>query len=272
MSGALRGLVLTGYGINCDLESAYALKMAGFEADRVHINQLVAGEVKLTDYRLFVVDGGFAWADDHGAGVLLAHRLKSNLAAELKAFIADGNLVIGICNGFQALVNLGLLPAFDGRWEREVALLANDCGNFRDDWVTLAFNPDCPSVFTRGLTTLELPIRHGEGKLYAEPAVIDRLERDNLVAARYADADGAPAGGKFPLNPNGSINDIAALSDPTGRVLGLMPHPEAYNHLTNHPQWAARVNALKRAGREVDWRGEGLALFDNARRYLVNQP
>lgn len=267
----VKGLVLTGYGMNCDYESAYALELCGFKAERVHINQLSSGEVSLADYRLLVVGGGFAWADDHGAGVLLAHRLKSGVARELKAFLDDGNLVIGICNGFQALVNLGLLPGFDDEWDREVALLANDCGNFRDDWVGLAFNPDCPSVFTTGLETMDMPVRHGEGKLWASPETIARLEADNLVAARYCLPDGSPARGAFPANPNGSLNDIAAICDPTGRVLGLMPHPECYNHLTNHPQWAARTDVIRRLGLEVNWRGEGLALFENAHRYLTEQ-
>jgi len=262
-----RGLVLTGFGINCDYETAHALELAGFEADLVHLNDLAADREKMDQYHLLVVPGGFSWADDHGAGVLLAHRLRS-LAGELKDFVDSGRLVIGICNGFQALVNLGILPALDNLWRREVALIANDCGNFRDDWVTLSFNPACPSVFTRGLETMDLPVRHGEGKLYARPETLIRLEEEHLVAARYAMPDGRPAKGRFPFNPNGSLGDIAALSDPSGRVLGVMPHPEAHHHLTNHPHWARRVDAVRRRGQAVDWRGDGLKIFDNARRCL----
>lgn len=270
MSGAgrFKGLVATGFGINCDYETAHALDSAGFAADRVHLNELAAGTKRLDDYHLLVVDGGFAWADDHGAGVLLALRIKTGFGEELKDFVASGRLVLGVCNGFQALVNLGILPASEGVWGREVALIANDCGNFRNDWVHLAFEADCPSVFTRGLAGLDLPVRHGEGKLYAEAGVLDRIEAANLVAARYAGADGKPAGGRFPDNPNGSLHDIAALSDPSGRVLGLMPHPEAFHHLTNHPHWPRLADAARRSGRELDWRGGGLALFDNARKYL----
>jgi len=264
----LRGLVLTGYGLNCDHETVFALEAAGFQARRVHINELVGRPALVAEFQLLVFGGGFAWADDHGAGVLLAHRVKTNLEAELKRFVDSGRLIIGICNGFQALVNLGILPALDGEWRREVALIANDCGNFRDDWVSLAVDPACPSVFTRGIERLDLPVRHGEGKFFAPPELLQRLEELHLVAARYSGPDGRPAGGRFPDNPNGSLHDVAALSDPSGRVLGIMPHPEAYNHLTNHPQWTLLADRVRRQGREVDWRGEGLRLFDNAYAYL----
>lgn len=263
-----KGLVLTGYGLNCDHETYYGLEAVGFEPIKVHINELVSGRVSLNDFHLIVFGGGFAWADDHGAGVLLAHRIRVNLEAGLREFVDSGRLVLGICNGFQALVNLGILPAFDGKWDREVALIANDCGNFRDQWVGLSFNPDCPSVMTAGLDYLELPVRHGEGKLFADEPVMARLEAENLVAARYAGPDGSPAGGGFPDNPNGSLNDIAALSDPSGRVLGLMPHPEQFNHLTNHPNWTLIADEARRAGREIDWTGDGLAIFENALTYL----
>ena len=268
MSTDPKALVLTGYGLNCDYETVHSLSVCGFQPRRVHINELVQGAVDLFDFHLLVFGGGFAWADDHGAGVLLAHRIRVNLEDRLKEFVDSGRLVLGICNGFQALVNLGILPALDPEWRREVALLANDCGNFRDQWVTLAFNPDCNSIWTKGIATLDVPIRHGEGKLFAQPGILTRLEKENLVAARYADQEGNPAQGRFPVNPNGSLNDIAALTDPSGRVLGLMPHPECFAHLTNHPHWTALADAKKRKGEEIDWRGGGLQLFRNARTYL----
>ena len=146
-------IVLTGYGLNCDYETDYALKIAGAESRRVHINELIkGGEVGhtevLKDYHILVFDGGFSWGDDHGAGVLLATRFKYNLGEQIKEFIADGKLIIGICNGFQAVVNLGLLPSFDGDYlSRKVALTFNDCGNFRDDWVNLK-SLKSPCVFT----------------------------------------------------------------------------------------------------------------------------
>jgi phosphoribosylformylglycinamidine (FGAM) synthase-like amidotransferase family enzyme len=162
-------LVLTGFGLNCDHETAYAFELAGATAKRAHINALIAGDVRLDDFQILAFGGGFSWGDDHGAGVIQALRLKTNIGDKLLDFVAAHKLVIGICNGFQTLVNLGLLPGIDGDYtRRSVALTYNDCGNFRDQWVRLKIDPDSPCVFTRGIKTLELPVRHGEGKFYAE--------------------------------------------------------------------------------------------------------
>ena len=274
-AGVPRALVLAGYGLNCDWETAYALELAGARAERVHINQLIVGEgnggrVKVEDYQILAFDGGFSWGDDHGAGVLLATRLLYNIGEELLAFIGAGKLVIAICNGFQAVVNLGLLPGFDGDYRsRRVALIGNDCGNFRNQWVHLAVNPGSPCVFTQGLEGLELPVRHGEGKLYAERSVIDTLVENNQVVLRYADRDGRPAGGRFPENPNGSREDIAGICDPTGRVFGLMPHPEAFNHWTNHPDWTRSKEAYRRRRQLYPEEGLGIQIFRNAVRYFT---
>ncbi|MBW1943508.1 MAG: phosphoribosylformylglycinamidine synthase subunit PurQ, partial [Deltaproteobacteria bacterium] len=168
----VRALIPTGYGLNCDYETDYALKMAGAESCRVHINELIKGESSLSgleQYHMMVVGGGFSWGDDHGAGVLLASKMKFNLGEKVAQFLEQGNLVIGICNGFQTLVNWGLLPGFDGNYqERRVAITYNDTGNFIDTWVRLKINPESPCVFTRGIPSIELPVRHGEGKFYAE--------------------------------------------------------------------------------------------------------
>ena len=243
-------LVLTGYGLNCDFETAYAFELAGAVPTRVHINSLISGEHSLRDYDILVFGGGFSWGDDHGAGVLEAARLRSNIGGGLLEFIDEGKLVIGICNGFQALVNLGLLPGFDRNYtSREVALTFNDRGNFRDDWVTLSGNPDASCVFTKGVTRLELPVRHGEGKFYASAEVIRRLIDNGQVVLQYAMPDGQAAQGQFPYNPNGSVHDIAGICDPTGRIFGLMPHPEAFNHWTNHPDWTRLKEVMKRQDR-----------------------
>ena len=167
-----RALVLYGYGLNCDYETQVALEWAGAEAVRVHTTDLLENPSTLWDYHLLAVPGGFSWGDDHGAGVILALRLKLALGSALQEFIATGRLVIGICNGFQVLVNLGLLPGLKGReGERLAALIPNDCGNFRDAWVHLQALPS-KCVFTQGLDLLELPVRHGEGKFYADPGVL----------------------------------------------------------------------------------------------------
>lgn len=270
-----RALVLTGYGLNCDLETQYALTLAGFKADRVHISELINPEVgqssqKLKDFHLLAFDGGFSWGDDHGAGVLLATRLKYKLKTDLEEFIAAGKLIIGICNGFQAMVNMGLLPGFRGQYDRrEVALLANDCGNFRNDWVKMRSNSESPCIFTRGIEFLELPIRHGEGKFYAPEEVLYQLQENYQVALSYVLPSGDRAEGQFPDNPNGSLLDIAGICDPTGRIFGLMPHPEAYHHFTQHPSWTLRKEMREREGKPLETEeGAGLKIFKNAFEYL----
>ncbi|MBI4775725.1 MAG: phosphoribosylformylglycinamidine synthase subunit PurQ [Deltaproteobacteria bacterium] len=275
MAEKIRALVLTGYGLNCDHETAYSLRLAGAEADRVHVNELVGVTAehrkRLSDYDMLIFDGGFSWGDDHGAGVLLALRLGAHLGPDIRNFLGEGKLVLGICNGFQALVNLGLLPGLDGDYTaRRVALTWNDCGNFQNRWVNLGVNTDSPCVFTRHIEGLELPVRHGEGKFVAEESVLDTLEKNAQIVVRYASPNGSPAGGHFPDNPNGSLRDIAGICDPTGRVFGLMPHPEAYNHWTNHPNWTYQKEVRRRRGiMDIESpEGAGIQLFRNAVEYL----
>ncbi len=250
----VKTLILTGYGLNCDNETAYAFELSGAQVTRVHINSLIDGSVGLGDFKIMVFGGGFSWGDDHGAGVICAVRMKTNIGENILEFIDKGNLVLGICNGFQNLVNLGLLPGLDNDYKkRSVAITFNDCGNFVDNWVTLKVNPKSPCIFTRGLDKLELPVRHGEGKFYSDSKTIEHLDESNQVAVRYAMPDGSPAENKFPFNPNGSLNDIAGICDPSGRIFGLMPHPEAYNHFTNHPDWTRNKEKAKRSKDRLDY-------------------
>jgi phosphoribosylformylglycinamidine synthase len=271
----VRALVLTGYGLNCDYETDYSLRLAGFDSHRIHINDLINGDERdvlcsLNHYHLMVFGGGFSWADDHGAGVLLASKLKNNLHGELERFITSGKCIIGICNGFQSLVNLGLLPGFDFDYqERRVALTYNDSGNFIDTWVNLRIEPRSPCIFTKGVRHIELPVRHGEGKFYASEDDIDRLISEGQVVMQYADAQGKSAQGKWPQNPNGSLRDIAGICDPSGRIFGLMPHPEAFNHATNHPDWTRRKSVQPRRGQaDQKEEGDGIQLFRNAVNYI----
>jgi phosphoribosylformylglycinamidine synthase len=263
---SVKALVLTGYGLNCDYETDFALRRAGAQSRRVHINDLIQGNENLDTYHILVFGGGFSWGDDHGAGVLFAAKMEFNLATQLERFIHSGGLVLGICNGFQALVNLGLLPALDKNYrERRVALIANSSGNFIDTWVAMQVNPQSPCVFTKGTSWIELPVRHGEGLFYASPEDMAALSRQNQVVLQYADGRGNLAKGSWPLNPNGSVNDVAGICDPTGRIFGLMPHPEAFNHFTNHPDWTRKKELLARQGLEIaDESGEGLQIFRNA--------
>lgn len=269
-----RALVLYGYGLNCDWETQFALNQAGAEAVRVHTSDLLAAPAMLWDYHLLAVPGGFSWGDEHGAGVILALRLKLALGQALQEFVQAGRLVLAICNGFQVLVNLGLLPNLPGRaGERLVALIPNDCGNFRDAWVHLKANPDSPCVFTRGLDFFELPVRHGEGKFYADAEILKNLQSTGQIALQYALPSREPAGGRFPENPNGSLLDIAGICDATGLVLGLMPHPEAGISPFQHPAWTSEKDRWRRRGEPYqEYETPGLRIFQNAVEYLQGNP
>lgn len=254
-----RALVITGFGLNCERETRVAFELAGARVDCRHLNDVVA-DPQLGAYRVLAVIGGFSFGDHLGAGTVLASRLRQHLGEALCDFVAGGGLVIGICNGFQTLTRLGLLPALDGlRFRQQVALAHNETGVFRDAWVTLAANPASPCVFTRGIERLEVPVRHGEGRFMAEPEVLARLHRENLVALRYADPVSGEPAGDYPANPNGSLDAIAGICDPSGRVFGLMPHPEAYLYPRNHPHWQRQQLAGT-----LPNEGAGLAIFRNA--------
>ncbi len=247
----IKVLILTGFGLNCDVETAHAFELAGADAVRVHINALINGKQILDNFKILVFGGGFSWGDDHGAGVIQALKLKNHIGNDILSFIEKGKLVMGICNGFQTLVNLGLLPGLNNDYQaRSVALTWNDCGNFRDQWVNLAVNKKSPCVFTKDMDYAELPIRHGEGKFVADKGIVEKIIANNQVVLRYANDNGTPAKGNFPSNPNGSMDDIAGICDPSGRIFGLMPHPEAFNHFTNHPLWTRKKEFAKRQGKE----------------------
>lgn len=254
-----KALVLTGYGINCDMELAHAFKLAGAEAERVHLTDLINGTRKLSDFHIFALPGGFSFGDDIASGKVLANMIKYNLDGHVREFIDEGKLIIGICNGFQAMVKMGLLPAFDGDYSmQDVTLTFNDSGRFEDRWVHVATNKNSKCVFTKGIDSMYLPVRHGEGKFVAKTRqVLLRLKKNNHVVFQYVDKEGNLAG--YPHNPNGSVENIAAICDETGRVFGMMPHPEAFQHRTNHPAWTRE---------ELPEEGAGIAIFRNAVEYV----
>ena len=256
-------LVITGFGLNCEKETAAAFRLVGATPEQVHLNDLIAGKRTLKDFHILAFIGGFAFGDHLGSGTVFANRVKFRLREQLEQFVADGKLVIGICNGFQTLTRLGMVPALDGDYfTQHVALAHNDSGTFRDDWCRLKANPASPCVFTAGIDQIRLPLRHGEGKFVADPETLAQLEAAQLVAFRYADAEGRPAT-DFPDNPNGSLNAIAGICDPTGRVFGLMPHPEAFLSPYNSPSWTAD----KVAG-TLPEEGDGVRIFRNAVDYV----
>ena len=258
-------LIVTGYGLNCEAESKYAWELAGAAPQLLHLNDLLVRPERLHGFAALMLIGGFSFGDHMGSGHVFATRVRHRLQEDLSRFIADGKLVLGVCNGFQIMVKLGLIPGLDGEYfTQRLALMQNDCGAFQNYWVKLRFEANSPCVFTRGLETLPLPVRHGEGKIFTlDRALLERVESLGGVACRYADpATGAPTM-EYPHNPNGSLNAIAGLCDPSGRLFGLMPHPEAYLHADNHPQ-AAR----QRLDGTLPERGLGLRIFENAVRCL----
>ena len=265
-TSAVKALVITGFGQNCEKETACAFAQAGATVERVHLNEFLAGHRQLDEFHVLAFIGGFSFGDHLGAGTVFANRVKCRLGEDLRRFVAAGKLVIGICNGFQTLTRLGLVPALDGKlFTQQVALAENRQGMFRDDWVLLAANPKSPCVFTRGIDLLPLPIRHGEGRLIpADEHVLAALETQNLVVLRYADPESGKPTQDFPHNPNGSTNAIAGICDPTGRIFGLMPHPEAYLSPFNHPHWTRqKLNGV------LPEKGLGQQIFDNAVRFAA---
>lgn len=248
---ALKALVLTGYGINCENESRYAIEKSGGHADIVHLNLLLENPKMLESYNMLMIPGGFSFGDDLGSGKVFGNKMKFRLREPLDEFIRAKKMVLGVCNGFQILVKMGLLPIPD--FQQRVSLTNNDSGHYEDRWVILKANKSSPCVFSRGLDYLLVPVRHGEGKFIPKDAeMLEELKRDNQVVFQYVDENGSLAG--FPYNPNGSVANIAGICDRSGRVFGMMPHPEAFNIIENCPYW------LKGSVKEP----LGLRIFRNA--------
>lgn len=266
-----KAIIITGNGTNCEMEAAHACRLAGFDDARIaHISEILCGEVRLDDYHFLNLTGGFLDGDDLGSAKAQANRFKyakitessEHLLEQLLRFIQEGKLILGVCNGFQLMVKMGLLPSLGGSYLQQVATLTfNDCGRFQDRWVYLKNNANSPSVFTKGIEKgIYLPIRHGEGKFYVDsPQILEKIEKLNLAVLKYSDPEYVAPVMDFPLNPNGSMNAIAGICDETGRLMGLMPHPEAFVHRTNHPRWTRE---------QLPEEGDGLILFRNAVEYV----
>ncbi|MBI4704999.1 MAG: phosphoribosylformylglycinamidine synthase subunit PurQ [Deltaproteobacteria bacterium] len=256
----VRVLVLTGLGLNCERETAEGFRLCGGRPELVALSDALAGRrARLADFHILALIGGFSFGDHLGAGVVYANRLRYRLLDQILGFVQQGGLVLGICNGFQTMIKLGLLPALDGELGRQRATLApNDRPGYRDVWVTLRADPMSPCVWTRGIDLLDLPARHGEGKFLAgNEEVASAIRAGHLAAVRYVDERGEPTC-RWPDNPNGSPEGIAGICDPSGRLFGLMPHPDAYLYGFSHPQWPRRkIEGL------LAERGEGLRIFQN---------
>ncbi|OQX87234.1 phosphoribosylformylglycinamidine synthase I [candidate division KSB1 bacterium 4484_87] len=254
-----KAIVIRTAGSNCDYETVHAFRKVGAEVDLVHINQIVNNKISLSNYHILAIPGGFTYGDDIAAGKILANEFKFKIRDQVEQFVADGKLILGICNGFQVLVKAGLLPEIQLDSDvQEVTLTHNDSGKFEDRWIYLKpTSKKC--VFTKGMTEpVYFPIAHGEGKFIPrDDATLSRLKQNDQIVFRYIAPDGSQP--DYPWNPNGSVDDIAGICDPSGRIFGLMPHPERHFHPTQHPHWT-------REGLKPE--ADGKKIFLNAVEYI----
>lgn len=241
-------IVLSGYGLNCEDETKYAFDLAGGEGKIVHINDLIKNKNQLVDYQIMAIPGGFAYGDDTGSGNAYGLKLRNHLWENISRFVKKDKLVIGICNGFQILVRLGLLG--------QVALVPNDSNRYTTGWFDLKIISD--TLWLSGITEISLPIAHGEGKFFASSAILKQLNKKNLVAAKYI------------INPTGTQENIAAITDESKRILGLMPHPERAMFFTQLPDWPLLKEKYLRQGKRLPKFGPGLKIFQNGVKYFQN--
>lgn len=261
-----RVLVLTGYGINCEEETAFGFELAGAKAKVRHLNDVIDRPYEFDQFQILAFPGGFSYGDDIGSGNAYAHKLKNHLWEKLLKFVAKDKLVIGICNGFQILVNLGLLPAIDKNYgQRQAALIPNEGARYLVRWVDLEIKSQTP--WLTKIKKISLPIAHGEGKFFAPPPTLARLQKKHLIAAKYCHGEICRYQ-KLQANPNGSLADIAAVTDETGRILGLMPHPERALFFTQLPHWSFLKEKYQREAVRLPPAGPGLVIFKNAVNYF----
>ena len=264
-----RVAVLYGFGINCETETAAAFEMAGAYAERLHVNRLVNGDSRLSEFQILAIPGGFSFGDHLGSGRLLGNRLRFGLRDQVREFVKAGKPVIGICNGFQVLVKMGLLPGDEEvSLTQDASLALNDSGQYENRWATLEFDPDSPCIWTRGIERIRVPVRHGEGKFVTDDSTLmDKWAESGQLVARYVDPSTAyPSAGDetlpYPISPNQSWRNVAGVCDPSGLVFGLMPHPEA-----NHSTW---LGATWTREETTHGEGEGMAIFHNAVKHLMD--
>jgi phosphoribosylformylglycinamidine (FGAM) synthase-like amidotransferase family enzyme len=261
-------IILAGYGLNCEEETKFGFQLAGAEADIVHINDCIDNPQIVKQYHILAIPGGFSYGDDTGAGNAFANKLKNHLWEEILTFTAADKLTVAICNGFQIIVHTGLLTGLTTpRGTKDIALLQNESSRLIDRWTDVKNFSSSP--WLRGITELSLPISHGEGRLYTEPKTLRLLKKFNMIALRYVK-------GKIcnylqiPANPTGTMDDIAGITDKTGRILGLMPHPERALFFTQLPHWTHLKEVYTRHALSIPKEGPGLQLFKNAVSYFTS--
>jgi phosphoribosylformylglycinamidine synthase len=260
-----RVLILRAPGTNCDVETAFAFERAGSRAERLHIGGVLESPQQLTDFQILCIPGGFSYGDDVAAGRILGNQIRHHLAGRLAEFHAAGKLILGICNGFQVLLKSGVLLPLAADFSARATLTWNASGKFEDRWVPLVTSGR--SVFFAGIDELYLPVAHAEGKFVPrDKRVLAELEEGGQIVLRYGTRAAARAAvtmapqTAYPDNPNGSLGDVAGVCDASGRVCGLMPHPERHVDPTQHPRWTREPARPE---------GDGLRVFQNAVRYFA---
>ena len=255
-------IIMAGYGLNCEEETKFAFDRAGGEADIVHINDLIAKPKQLSEYDILVFPGGFSYGDDTGSGKAYASKFRNHLKKELEEFLARNTLVIGICNGFQIITNLGLLPG---------ALAHNEGGLYIDRWIDLKVTGKSP--WLTGIKKISLPIAHGEGRYITNPKEYKVLQKEKRIAFTYEKGEMCKYQ-NMKANPNGAMYDIAGVLGYNGRVLGMMPHPERAMFFTQRPDWQLQKEIMKRGKKTVSSEalakldGAGIIIFKNAVNYF----
>ena len=262
-----KALIISGYGLNCEEETRYAFEYCGLEGSVIHINDLIENPKLFDEYQVMAIPGGFSYGDDTGSGNAFAQKMKLALADHLYKFVERDTLLIGICNGCQILANLGMVPAFDDSYgDRVVAVTYNASDRYQCRWIDIKVNSNSP--WLSGIDQMHIPVAHGEGRFIMPDATFTKLESNGQIAAKYVNADGSPANGEFPANPNGSVGDIAAISDRSGKVLAIMPHPERGMFTWQRDDFDALKETALRDGLELPEVADGIALFQNAADYF----
>ena len=267
----VKALIITGFGINCEEEMAAAYRLAGAEAQIVHLNDILVEGLSIHMFDVLNFPGGFSFGDDISSGKVLANKIVykklpsgNTFIDEIRQFLNDKKYILGVCNGFQVLVKMGLLPDINCFKEQEVTLTQNDSGKFEDRWCFCKVSPNVFTPFLQGIDNMYLPVRHGEGKLVVKDTVLRQYILDySLNCLSYSDSK-SNITDEYPFNPNGSELNCAALTDRNGQILGMMPHPEAHLSLYNHPNWGQ----IKRQNPDVSEEGDGLRLFKNIVRHI----
>lgn len=249
-------IVLSGYGLNCEDETKIGFELAGGIAEIVHLNEVILGNKKLANYKIMAIPGGFAFGDHTGSGKAYANRIRNHIWDKIQEFVSSDKLVLGICNGFQILTNLQLLPG---------ALTYNDSARYVNRWIDLKVENDSP--WLSGIDTLSVPVAHGEGKFYAPEKLMNVLKSKKMIALKYTRGEMYDLYG-LPYNPNGAMEDIAGITNETGKILGLMPHPDRALFFTQLPHWTSLKEDYKKQGKKLPKFGPGLQLFKNGIDYF----